>query len=273
MMMITLSLTTNMLLNRLIAFLKHTFKARSRYSVHSPFVYAFVTKVLPGKTFPFRDQLKKLRKKHLQNNSIIEIEDFGAGYGGKKQTNIKKSVKSVAKSSARAAKHGELLYRICEFYQPQNCLELGTNLGFSTIYQALALKNASFTTIEGSSAIYELAKKNFTEFNLQVHAINNTFDSALDKLLNIKNKHFDYVFIDGHHEEAATIRYFQRILPQMSENSIMIFDDIHWSKGMESAWNFIQNHPKVSISIDLFQMGICFVKRKQVKQQFRFRIT
>lgn len=271
-MMITLSLTTNMLLNRLIAFLKHTFKARSRYSVHSPFVYAFVTKVLPRKSFPFRNQLKKLRKKHLQDSSIIEIEDFGAGYGGKKQTNIKKSVKSVAKSSARPTKYGELLYRICEFYQPQNCLELGTNLGFSTIYQALALKNASFTTIEGSTAIYELAKKNFAQLNLQIHAINNTFDSVLCKLLE-KNAKFDYVFIDGHHEETATIRYFQRILPQMSENSIMIFDDIHWSKGMENAWNFVQNHPEVSISIDLFQMGICFVKRKQVKQQFRFRIA
>jgi hypothetical protein len=55
------------------------------------------------------------------------------------------------------------------------------------------------------------------------------------------------------------------------EGSIFIFDDIHWSKEMELAWEEIKNHPKVTVTLDLFKIGIVFFHTGQMKQHFRIR--
>jgi hypothetical protein len=69
-----------------------------------------------------------------------------------------------------------------------------------------------------------------------------------------------------------TLRYFAQLLPHCSNDSILIFDDIHWSAEMEKAWKEIQQHPAVRCSIDLFFIGIVvFRKEFREKQQFEIR--
>ena len=55
------------------------------------------------------------------------------------------------------------------------------------------------------------------------------------------------------------------------EGTVFIFDDIHWSKEMEEAWNEIKQDSRVTISIDLFKIGIVFFRKGQVKQDFVLR--
>jgi len=50
------------------------------------------------------------------------------------------------------------------------------------------------------------------------------------------------------------------------------FDDIHWSKEMEEAWEEIKAHPKVLITIDLFFVGLVFFRTNQPKQHFKLRL-
>jgi predicted O-methyltransferase YrrM len=77
--------------------------------------------------------------------------------------------------------------------------------------------------------------------------------------------------VDGNHRKDATLNYFEWCLPKLSQNSIMIFDDIYWSKGMKEAWAQIKAHPEVSVSIDLFWIGLVFVRKGQVKEDFIIR--
>ena len=52
----------------------------------------------------------------------------------------------------------------------------------------------------------------------------------------------------------------------------MIFDDIHWSKEMEKAWEEIKRDPAVQYSIDIFFMGFVFFRKEfKVKQDFVMR--
>jgi predicted O-methyltransferase YrrM len=81
----------------------------------------------------------------------------------------------------------------------------------------------------------------------------------------------DFVFIDGNHRKEATLDYFKRCLPKLSENSIMIFDDIYWSLGMKEAWQEIKAHKDVTVTIDLFWIGLVFVRKGQVKEDFMIR--
>lgn len=83
---------------------------------------------------------------------------------------------------------------------------------------------------------------------------------------------YSLVFFDGNHQKEATLRYFEKMLPLSHNNSVFIFDDIHWSREMEEAWEQIKVHPSVRVSIDTFQWGLVFFRREQAKEHFVVRV-
>jgi hypothetical protein len=60
-------------------------------------------------------------------------------------------------------------------------------------------------------------------------------------------------------------------MEKATEESVFVFDDIHWSDEMHEAWQYISKHPKVMISIDLFFVGLVFFRKNQPKQHFVLR--
>ena len=61
------------------------------------------------------------------------------------------------------------------------------------------------------------------------------------------------------------------LLEKIDENSIIVFDDIYWSDQMEEAWKEIVNNKRVTLSIDLFKMGIVFFHPSIVKEHYKLR--
>jgi hypothetical protein len=57
-------------------------------------------------------------------------------------------------------------------------------------------------------------------------------------------------------------------LAKATENTIFVFDDIYWSTEMKKAWDEISARPEVTISIDLYDLGIIFFRNNQEKQHF-----
>lgn len=82
----------------------------------------------------------------------------------------------------------------------------------------------------------------------------------------------DLIYFDGNHQKEATLNYFNKLLPLAHNNSVFIFDDIHWSKGMEEAWEEIKAHPRVRVSIDSFFWGLIFFREEQEKEHFTLRL-
>ena len=76
------------------------------------------------------------------------------------------------------------------------------------------------------------------------------------------------LFIDGNHKYEPALRYFNIIRKYAKEDTIIIFDDIHWSAEMESAWKMITADENVSVSIDVFRCGIVFFKKGIAKECF-----
>jgi predicted O-methyltransferase YrrM len=144
-------------------------------------------------------------------------------------------------------------------------------MGISAAYLAMGNKNAILTTIEGCSNIAERAKLNIKSLGLQnIQIINGSFDEILPVFLHSIDR-LDLAFIDGNHKEIPTINYFEQCLLKSVNTSCFIFDDIHWSKEMENAWSYIVKHEMVTLSIDLYSMGIVFFRKELSKQHFIIR--
>ncbi|MBK7763736.1 MAG: class I SAM-dependent methyltransferase [Bacteroidetes bacterium] len=249
-------------------YLLYLMKANSAHGIHSPFVFDFITQILHDQRAYYAfDEIEKLRKNLHDDTAEIEVEDYGAG--SHTHATSKRKIKDIAKNAGRNKKFGELLFRMVNHYQCKQILELGTSLGLGTAYIASANKNAKVITIEGSEQIARIATQNFSSLSLSnIQQIIGKFDEVLHDVL-ISNDTFDLIFVDGNHTKEATLRYFEQLLPYLGEHSILVFDDIHWSKGMHEAWEFIHQHQQVTLSIDVFFFGIVFFKKEcMVKQHF-----
>jgi predicted O-methyltransferase YrrM len=212
--------------------------------------------------------IKNIRNSMLASNEIIDCIDYGAS--GSEGNNTKRKISDIAKKSAKSQKYCALLFRLVDSFKPKTILELGTSLGISTLYQALPNYHPKVITIEGCENTAAIARNNFKISGQKIDVITGEFTRVLPQILKyIKNT--DYVFFDGNHRYEPTISYFEQCLEKANDNSLFVFDDIHWSDEMENAWKYIKNHEKVSISIDLFFMGLIFFRKGITKQNFIIR--
>ncbi len=241
------------------------------HGIHSPFVFEFIKFVMNDKEkYGIYSIIEKHRDILLKDANAIEVEDFGAG-----STIIKtkrRVVKDIAASSLKPKKYSQLLFRIVQFYHKKNVLELGTSFGITSAYLAFADNIPCVTTLEGADAIAEIAERNFEQLKLKnIALIKGDFRKTLSSFLSSADT-LDFVFLDGNHRKLPTLNYFEQILPNLNADSIVVFDDIHWSKEMEEAWEIIKNHESVTLSIDLFFIGVIFLKKDfKVKQHFTIR--
>jgi predicted O-methyltransferase YrrM len=234
-------------------------------------VYDFIKNVLQDKKqYDCYPVIETARKKLLQQNAEIEVEDFGAG-SAVIRTN-KRAVADIARSSLKSKKYAQLLFRIVNYYNPRTILELGTSFGVTASYLAAGNKDAKVYTTEGSSAIAEIADKTFERTGTKnIELITGDFKNILSGLLERLHT-IDLAFIDGDHRKESTVNYFQQLLHHSTNSSILIFDDIHWSAGMEAAWAEIKRHPSVTLTVDLFFIGLVFVNPDfKIPQHFSIR--
>lgn len=241
------------------------------HGVHSPFVFEWIEKVLIGKeNSPIQSKIEAQRKRLYSSNKTVEVKDFGAGSASLKLAERK--ISDIAKSSLKSFKYATLLHRIAEHHGAKTILELGTSLGLTTSYLASISTKPTVYSFEGVTDIANEANSFFDQLDLgNVNLIRGHFDKTLPEFLE-GNQKFDLVYIDGNHRKEPTVDYFKQLLQNSHENTMMIFDDIHWSKEMEDAWEIIKMHDSVTLTIDLFFIGIVMLSKDfKVKQHFIVR--
>lgn len=254
-------------------FLQHYASATLIDVLHSPFVFRLYQTCIARQHSPKElEGIYTLWKNIVANKTTIKQNDLGTGKTENKSS--QKTISYFAKNYAKPKRIAQIIYRIVQKYNYTNCIELGTSLGFSSMHIAKALnKNASFTTIEGCNETAQLAQSHFNQLNLpaNIKLEVGDFNDVLPELLKTYNK-VDFAFIDGNHTYEATMHYFNLLLKKKHENTLFIFDDIYWSKGMTKAWNEIKSHEDVTVTVDLFFIGLVYFKIDQRKQHFKLRV-
>lgn len=208
----------------------------------------------------------QLRASGMQDNSIIEFLDFGAGSPEDKRSEEemakgKRVQTTVGKLSSIGLKNewSEWIYMLIKERKPKVVLELGTCCGFSSITMALANSDTKVYTIEGAKEIAAVAAENIKKAGCEnITQIVGRFADVLDKTL-AGIAPIDFAFIDGHHDRDATVKYYRQILPFMAKGSVMAFDDISWSDGMKEAWEMITAEAGADKCEHLGKIGICHI--------------
>jgi predicted O-methyltransferase YrrM len=241
---------------------------RNGHGIHSPFLFAFLQEVVYAKTSKelVFVELLEVRRRLLKSKEVILIQDFGAGSHHSKQQDRKLS--EIVRKSSLPHKYGLLFYHTIRFFSSEIILELGTCLGFGAMYMASVNKNTKVLTVEGSNALAEISEKNIRQAGLEnITILQGNFDTVLPEILN-KNSHFDFIFIDGNHRKIPVLNYFRQCMEHINGNFIIVIDDIRLSEEMFEAWREICDEKRVTLSLDLFRMGIVFFNEKLKKQHF-----
>ena len=243
-----------------IGLLKYYLFSRHKYGygIHSPFVYELLKSFINRKQFSKETSgIEEIRKELKTSGLKIKHQDYGTvpDFNSVKQ----KYISTIVRKSAIKKKYGELLLQLVRKFRPENILEFGTSLGISTMYMAIGGINSKIYTIEGCSETAKIAENNFRKLNLKnIILSNGKFDDVIPEIINNIEK-IDMVFFDGNHRKEPTLKYFNICLEKAHKGSIFIFDDINWSVEMKKAWQEIKLYSNVTISLDLFFMGIVFI--------------
>ena len=191
-------------------------------------IISFINNRLSDDELFWIKKIENLRNDLIASTTEIEFIDYGARSPDLKLTTNEiyegRSSTEVIGNLIRASippKWGLLMLKIIKNFKPNVCLELGTCLGISSSYQASALEmnnKGDLTTIEGDPTLASIAKENFEKLGLKrVYSEIGRFQDVLERILS-NLKQVNFAFIDGHHDEHATLNYFREILLNAIQN-------------------------------------------------------
>lgn len=226
------------------------------------------------------ERIESLRRELSSSPRKIRLEDWGAVSPGRRgessgegPVSVERPVGEICRSSASRPRRARLLLRLVRELKPRSCLELGTSLGLSAAYIAAALElngEGRLTTLEGAAEVAAIARENLSRLGLGGRAavVVGRFQDRLPEVLR-GNSPLDFAFVDGHHDEAPTLAYFEALLPSLAPGACLVFDDVSWSRGMERAWRKIAADRRIGIAVDLFTMGIVLAGRPGPRRLYR----
>ena len=189
--------------------LHHYLLSRSKFDIHSPFVYKIYSEILKDKT-DYPEYHGPIIQKGKGNTSL-----FNKDY--------------------------RLLFRLSKFFKPKTILNLGTSDEACALHLALGFPGSQMISVHDNPGLIA--------------------GSGL----------FDMVLVLGDLPGNVILDYFSLIMQHIHNDSVLIFCNIHDSQKTNEVWNKIRNHSSVTLTIDLFNLGLVFCKLELTKEDFILR--
>ncbi len=250
-------------------YVKFLLSSTNEHGIHSPFVFQLVTEAFYKQNSKKKwTQFLTIKKEYLKDNRLIGVTDFGAG--SKVFKSNRRRIGKIAKVAGISNKKAAIVLKIVQYFKPKAILEIGTSIGLGSTVMSIGNPKAKIKTIEGCKETATIAKEYFKKNNFENITVDiGSFEQTLPNV--IKDKKFDCIYFDGNHTKNATLKYFNSCLSSRNNNTFWVFDDIYLNSEMQEAWEIIKKRPEVTVTIDLFQLGIVFFRKEQAKEHFKIR--
>ena len=219
------------------------------------------------------DRIEDLRARYEASDEPLVVEDFGSGREtAAQESNLTTRTLGRMTLSSKPPDWAYLLFRLVREFRPKTCVELGACVGVSASYQAAALElnggAGRLVSLEGSSVLADWSSRTLRELGLddratiRVGRFSDTLSDTVQELAPLQ-----WAFIDGHHDELATLQYMEQIMPTLATEAILVFDDIDWSVGMRRAWQQVVEDPRFCLTVDLRSVGLAVVSAETLPRQ------
>jgi predicted O-methyltransferase YrrM len=255
-------------LNHFLHYISYKLLSRHKrgFGIHSPFLFRLIQECFNES--PKTDSLDRAlayRESQLSSQETVNYSSAGANEVGEKKEKIQK----LARKSSVNNKYGILLYKLVRYFSPDEILEFGTSIGISTAFLCSAKhEGCKIVSVEACKNTSEYAKRMLNKAGFTgVETVN----ERIEEYIVSQKSSPDLVYIDANHTFKGTMDIFQYLLKNVNNNSVLIFDDIYWSKEMVRIWKYIKQHSSVTMTIDLFRFGLVFVDKRLYKENFVIR--
>lgn len=215
------------------SYIKYLLRRKSSFGIHSPFVYEFMRKVL---------------------NDSGSNHDYDTIYRIARLLDKRKYINFNQRKQSR------LLYRLVRYFEPDSVVSFG---------KLTALNTTAFALGHLQTKVYLEESEDFLETLNSMGVVNvnriqpEEFDSDHFRRLNT-----GFVFFSRDSFEDDTWDYLVDCLNYKSADSVFVFEGIHHNRDMEDAWEEIKGNEDVSITIDLYCIGLVFFREGIEKQDF-----
>lgn len=237
---------------------------RRGYGVHSPFVYNLITKVIEEKSayYSFYD-IELLRKQLLFDETPVSYPD--RQNRGKRRS---RTVADITRKEAIKPSHGALLFRLVNYFKSRRILQVGTNIGLSTLYLTSYSHELRCVALESVPAFSPIAKRLFEKaahnpIDLREGDYRELIPKAIDDLGGI-----DFVFFNTLYEQQDSRLLFDECLKRASDETVFVIEGIKTSRKMRDFWKEIQALPEVTVTLDLYALGIVLFNKRLHKRDY-----
>ena len=215
------------------SYLKYLMQRKSEYGIHSPFVYDFMRKVL---------------------NDSGSNRDYDTAYRVARLLDKRKHINYNLRKQSR------LLYRMVRYFEPDSVVSFGHITVLNATAMALGNMQTKVYLEQSESFLETLNAMGVVNVNLIQPA---EFDSTHFRRLNS-----GFVFFGCDSFEDDTWDYLADCLNYKTADSVFVFEGIHRNRATEDAWEEIKANEDVSVTFDLFCVGMVFFREGIEKQDF-----
>lgn len=215
------------------SWLKYLWQRKNEYKIHSPFVYDFMRKVL---------------------NDRGSNRDYDTIYRIARLLDKRKHIRYNLRKQSR------LLYRMIRYFEPDSVVSFGRLSALNTTALALGNLQTKVYLEESDDFLETLNSMGVVNVNLIQPA---EFDSEHFRQLNT-----GFVFFSQDSFEDDTWDYLADCLNYKTSDSVFVFEGIHHNRDMEEAWEEIKANEDVSVTFDLYCIGMAFFREGIEKQDF-----
>ncbi len=214
---------------------------RKGFGVHSPFAFSFITKVIDERCpYYCYDEIELVRKELQQHDNVPVRQE------------IKRS-------------HGELLFRVVNYFKPKRLIQLGSPAGIGTLYLTAYASDLQCTVLEEKESFarqtcWTIQRKERTFITVEQGDYRQTFPKALQEMGKV-----DFIFFNS---PDITRAYLEEALKHIHSESVFFIEGIRANQEMRRLWKELCLREEVVLTFDLYNIGILFFNKRLHKQNY-----
>lgn len=132
--------------------------------------------------------------------------------------------------------------------------------------------SSSFDSSSIGQLLYRLATQFLPSQIVELGISSGSAVAYIEKGSGEKNDELSsFILINHEYSLLDAQNYLDKHLDELNEKSLIVIDGIYKNKNMKTFWQLIKLHPRVTVTIDLFWIGLIFARPTQAKEHFKIR--